>query len=135
MAFTAPDADDLKARFPRFSSVADSAIDAALGDASKVVDDSWLSQEDFTAGRLLYAAHILTLDGHGTGTGAAITAAGLDDYKTIKSGDLSLTKDDGDFANSKDILDKTTYGRRFKEVRNRNVGGPFAAVKSTSTIK
>lgn len=133
MAYTAPDRDDLKARFPKFAAVADDPIDAALADAALVVDDTWLSQEDFTSGRLLYAAHILTLDGFGTGTSAAIASAGLEEFKTIKSGDLTLTRSDesGAAAVSGDILDKTTYGKRFKEVRDRNVGGPIAAVKSS----
>lgn len=128
MAFTAPTAADLKARFPTFAAVADATIDVALAEAALMVDDAWLSQEDFTLGRLLYAAHILTLDGFGTGAEAQSAAAGTSEYTTIRSGRLQLTKAGaGNAPAAQSVLTKTTFGQRFREVLDRNRSGPLVA--------
>ena len=49
MAYTVPTTTDLKARFPAFASVDDDVVTAALNDAARMVDESWINQEDFTA--------------------------------------------------------------------------------------
>lgn len=125
MAFTAPTAADFKSRFPRFVALLDTTVDIALGEAARMVDDTWTSQADFTLGRMLYAAHILTLDGHGPGAEAQAAQAGTLDFKVMKSGALTLERFDRDEAAG---LSVTDYGRRFAELLYKNRGGPVLAV-------
>ena len=126
MAYTAPDAADLKERFPAFAAVADDTITQALAEAEIMVDDSWLSQTDFTLGRLLYAAHTMTLDG--LGTNGEAQAVGFD---VIKSGALMLERRRQIKEGDQSSLAETSYGRRFRDVLRRNVCTIFAAVPSS----
>lgn len=126
MAFTAPSAADLKTRFPAFTSVGDSIVDIALGEAALRVDDTWSSQDNFTLGQLLYAAHVLTLDGHGTGAEAKLASGGLLGYSKFKSGALEVERMKGE-QSGMSMLDRTTYGQRFKELQSLNVSGPLVA--------
>jgi len=126
MAFTAPTAADLKARFPVFEAEDVDTIDFALTDAAAMVDDTWTSQGDFTLGRLLYAAHILTLEGYGTGAEAKLGKTGAFDFQTIQSGKLRLTrKSDG--AAKETVLTSTMFGKRFRDLLARNRSGPLVA--------
>lgn len=125
MAYTVPTAADLKARFPTFAAVADSIVTTALAEAAVLVDDSWSSQEDFTLARLLYAAHTLTLDGHGSGAEAAMAAEGTLGFQTIKSGELTLIRGSKAAPEAFSTTQDSQYGKRFEEVRRRNVGGPL----------
>jgi hypothetical protein len=121
MAYTAPTAAELKAKFPAFAAVDDTVVNAALSDAARMVDESWL-EGDFKNGRMLYAAHTMTLDGHGTGSDlAGYQMAGL---KSIQSGSLSATFDNG-AAGGGSSLATTSYGRRFLELLRVNRGGPL----------
>ncbi len=134
MAYTAPTAAEFKSRFPAFVNVADATIDIALGDAALMVDDSWDSQADFTAGRLLYAAHILTLDGHGSGAEAQAASAGTLGFRSMKSGQLTLerfsSRAGGPAGGRLNALEMTTYGVRFLALLKRNRTGAVLA-KST----
>lgn len=134
MAFTAPTAADLKARFPAFVDVAAATIDIALGDAALMVDDSWTSQADFTLGRLLYAAHVLTLDGHGSGAEAQAASSGALGFRRMKSGPLDLERFSpnagGSAGGSLNQLELTTYGVRFKALLRANRSGAVLAKSS-----
>jgi len=127
MAFTVPTAADLKTRFPAFEACDDQTVDFALAEAAALVDDSWSSQADFTLGRLLYAAHILTLEGYGSGSEAKTAGGGLSAFKTIKSGALTLTRGD-DAAAVAGKVETTTFGQRFTQLQGLNRGGPLLAV-------
>ena len=113
MAYTAPTAADLKARFPAFAAVDDAVVDAALAEAGQRVDEGWL-EADFATARLLYAAHVLTMDGQG-----ASTETGMAGVKRIKVGPLELERDPGG-------LTATSYGARFAELERLNFAGPLA---------
>lgn len=126
MPYTAPTATDLRDRFPAFTEVSDAIIDTALADAARVVDDTWLSQGDFTLGRLLYAAHVLTLEGHGTGAEAELAAAGALTFEEMRTGGLSLKRTGAKVASAEMPL--TIYALRFREVLRRNVGGPVVGI-------
>lgn len=132
MAYTAAVAQDVRDRFPTFAAVADAPINYALADAALVVDDEWLSQADYTQGILLYAAHILTLDGFGSGAEAQMAQAGALGFDVMKSGALTLQRTRQQVeAQYSSVLDQTTFGKRFREILMRNRGGPFAAVAVT----
>ena len=61
---------------------------------------------------MLYAAHLLTLDGLGTGAEAAMAAAAALGFQSMQSGSLQLTARTRT-RRGKSVLDETTYGRRF----------------------
>jgi hypothetical protein len=118
-----PTLAELKARFPDFAAVDDAVIQAALDEAGLQVDGSWAGEADIRLGRLLLAAHVLTLDGQGGGAEAAAVAGG--GFRRVRSGALELERFDpgGDGPSS---LGSTGYGRRFLELMQRNV--PAVAV-------
>ncbi len=89
----------------------DAAVQSALDEAALQVGADWASEADARLGRLLLAAHILTLDGQGSGAEAAAAAAG--GFRRMRSGALELERaaDAGPGA-----LDSTGYGRRFVEL-------------------
>lgn len=125
MSYTDPDAAALKTRFPAFSAVGDETLTAVLTEALTYVSEDWVTQADYTQGALLYAAHLLTLDGFGTGSEAEFAKAGLLGFSTITSGKVSVQRDTGIGASSvsSDTLSQTQYGRRFKELQSRNIAG------------
>ncbi|MGK9234530.1 DUF4054 domain-containing protein [Inquilinus limosus] len=118
-----PTPAELKARFPGFAAVADAVLQTALDEAALQVGDDWASAADIRLGRLLLAAHILTLDGQGSGAEAAAVAAG--GFRRMRSGTLELERSDAADAGP-GALDSTGYGRRFLELMRRNV--PAVAV-------
>lgn len=124
MSYVPPTPADFKTRFPAFASVADATIQLLLDEAALMVDDTWVSQADFTLGRMLYAAHYLTLDGAATG-GSSSTEAQLLGFQSIRMGPLELTRFKGSDA-SAGSWGSTSYGTRFLELVRRN--SPAVAV-------
>lgn len=127
MAWTAPTPTEFKARFPAFDAVDDDVVLSAIGEAGMQVDDTWVSEADYRLGIMLLTAHILTLDGLGTGAEAQSAASGALGFKTMKSGGLSLERfSAADNGAGDDVLSLTTYGRRFADLLKRNI--PAVAV-------
>jgi len=118
--YVAPTVANLKAMFPNFAGSDVAAVQMALDEAAGQVDTSWL-EGDFAMGRLLYAAHVLTTNGHGTG--AAAQVSGLAGVKRIKSGALDL--EFADKAASASMLQSTSYGQRFATLQRQNTAGGF----------
>jgi hypothetical protein len=110
------DPADLKARFPGFAAIADAMVQAALDEAALQVGGDWASEADIRLGRLLLAAHILTLDGQGSGAEAAVAAAG--GFSRMRSGALELERT---AEAAPGALESTGYGCRFIELMRRNV--------------
>lgn len=137
MPYVAPTPADLKARFPKFVGVDEAIIATALVEAARLVDESW-PEADFALGRMLYAAHVLTLDGHGAGTEAQLNAEGVGDFQSIRLGSLSLSrfaKDSGGSSGSAflDMLKATTFGQRFWALALTAVGaGPISTGDKTA---
>ena len=104
-----PTPTDLIARFPAFAGVATSTLQAALTEAAIRVDSTW-TLGDAPLGTMLYAAHVLTLDGFGSGAEAALGAAGAFGFQSFEAGSLSLARRG---APPGSVLNETTYGRRF----------------------
>lgn len=125
MSYNDPTAADLKARFPAFVDVADATVTAILDEALTYVSDAWVTQADYTQGALLYAAHLLTLDGLGAGAETDFARAGLLGFSAITSGKVSVQRDTGSDTGgmSSNTLAQTQYGRRFKELQARNIAG------------
>ncbi len=119
MAYVQPGVADLRARFPTFAIVPDIPVAAALAEAAIRVDTSW-TEGDYAPAILLYAAHLLTLDGQGTSAEAALAAAGALGFTTLQSGTLSLGRSPRPDAAAGGILAETTYGRRFLALLRAN---------------
>jgi hypothetical protein len=119
MSYTAPTAADLKARFPAFSTVSDDLVTSALDDAARRVDETW-TEGDFAMARMLYACHVMALDGLGSGREAKLLG-----FKRIKVGSLELERGgDGSVAGD---LSSTTYGNRFIGLARVNFAGGITA--------
>lgn len=131
MAYTQATAADLKAKFPRFAAVADATVESYLTDARRRVDGSW-TEDDRAMGEMLMACHLMTLEGLGTGTEAEIAAAGLGDFKSVRSGQFSFTRGEGDNMAAAGTLGSTSYGKRWADLARINRGGP--RVGATGTV-
>lgn len=109
-----PTATDLTARFPAFAAVDPAVLTVALAEAATRVDTTW-TPGDYPLGVMLYAAHVLTLDGRGTGAEAALGAAGAGDLTTLRSGSLHLERaaPTAGKGQAETVLNRTSYGRRF----------------------
>lgn len=120
MAYSTPTAADLKDRFPAFAAVPDGAIDGAIREAERLTDASW-QDDDRTLAVLLYSAHVLTLDGLGTGTESQLAG-----FKRLKIGSLELEASASASA-ATTPMGSTSYGRRFEELMRR-LRGPAILV-------
>lgn len=123
MAYVAPTAADVKARFPEFAAVDDTVVDAVLAEAGSFVDASWIESDRATA-ELFYTAHELVMAGQGTSAAAKVSQVG--DFTRIKSGDLEVTRGGGSGESSSaatGTLGATRYGLKFLELRARSFPG------------
>lgn len=130
MAYTAPTAAQLKAKYPAFAAVADATVDLYLVDAGRAVDTTW-TEGDYQTAIMLYAAHLMVLAGIGVGAEAEANANGLTGYKRIKSGQLDVEragKADSGAANVPDEYAGTTYGQQYYYLLVKNRRGPRVAV-------
>lgn len=117
MAYVDPTPADLKARFPGFVTTPDAAVQGALDEAAGRVDTSWL-EADYRIARMLYAAHVLTMDGLGSSTETQLMG-----FRRIKVSSLELEREPGPSATAA-ALTSTSYGRRFLELAGLNFRGP-----------
>lgn len=121
MPYETPTATDMKERFPAFAAVGEKPVEAALREGERQVDESWPADDRVTA-VLLYAAHVLTLDGLGTSTEAQLAG-----FRRLKIGSLELESATAASAASASSLLATSYGRRFVDLIRR-VRGPAILV-------
>lgn len=123
MAWTVPTPADLKTALPAYAAVADATVQMALDRHGEQVDDSWPDQAQFTAGAILYAAHILFMSG--LGPGATSAERGSLDVKSQQAGDRKIEyfsiKDQGGGAN---WLTFSPSGRELAAMQRRLFGGP-----------
>jgi hypothetical protein len=131
MAYTEATPADLKAAFPRFAPVADETVTFWLTRARRQVDTSW-TEDDYAMGQMLLAAHLMTLQGLGTGAEAEAGANGTGDYRSIRSGAITLERFDRAAGGAQGELGSTSYGRQWLALAHANRGG--ARVTATGTL-
>ena len=119
MAVSPPTAADLVGRFPTFAAVPAVTVAAALAEAAIRVDASWTAG-DYPMGVMLYAAHVLTLDGQGASAESALAAAGALGFATLRAGSLELGRRAVTGPDTGNLLTETTYGRRFLALLRAN---------------
>lgn len=135
MAHTSPTYDDFKVAYPRFAAVEEATFNAYLTKAQARVGENW-PERDYTEAQELYIAHLMTLEGIGTGTEAKMASEGLSGATAIRSGSLSVNFGNG--ANQSYVafgaLGSTGYGRRFIDLMLLNFGGPVTVVADCETV-
>lgn len=112
MAYTAPDASDFSTKFPELSALIDDddKVDAAILEAGRSVDNTWL-EGDYATAILYLAAHILTVGI------AAIDSVGQEKIKSLSIGPLSITF--GEAVNFEDFS-STPYGQAYLSLARKN---------------
>lgn len=134
MAYDVPTASDLKARFTEFSAVDDTVVDARIEEATRMVDETW-TEGDYATAIMLYACHIMALEGLGTGPDSQANTGQMANFQTIRSGQLTLTR--GSYSHgggdTGDWYGLTRYGSRFWRLLKQNKGGPSVAVSDPGT--
>lgn len=116
MAYTAPTAATLKARYPAFASVADATVDYWLAEAAE--DCANWSESLRARGEMALAAHRMADLGIVTGA----VPAGVTSFK---SGTFSASVSDG--VASRTGYASTIYGREFQQLARNLFGGPRLA--------
>jgi len=140
--YTLPDAALFKVRFPAFDNVDDAQITFIIDECSDHVGKNWRDQ-DYQPAIMYLVAHFLSVEGEpdradalAAGGGAAGLIANVGAIKVSKVGDTqteffdkkkgkdsftTVLNNDGD-----DLFDynRTSYGRRFIQLRRKNFGGP-----------
>lgn len=121
MAYTLPTPASLKARYPVFTGVSDPIVQAAIDEAARRVDTTW-TEGDYTNAITLLACHFLSLEGY---PGTAGAGAGNAAYRSLRSGQLSITKFAAGEQNGDDgsLYGSTMYGRRWLELLSLNKAG------------
>jgi hypothetical protein len=117
MAYIVPTATEFKDRFPAFVAVEDHMCELALDEASHQVDEKLWTEFNFRLGIMLYAAHLLTLDGFGSSNDAKMVG-----FQLIRSGSLTLQRDTNANAGTSDLR-STGFGRRFSNLVRENFPG------------
>lgn len=119
MAYEAPTAADLKARYPAFAAVADATLEALIADANRFVDSSWI-EDDYAPAIMALAAHMGVMEGV-LGAGSGVSAGGvvltsekLGDASQSYAVGASATNDSGNDYNA------TAYGRTFARLLRVN---------------
>lgn len=117
MPYTAPTANDLRARFPAFADTDDSTIGYWITDAQRIVTTDWI-EADYQPAILSYAAHELALAGLETSSSGASLPAGVTRFRS-GSMDVSVSES----AASATGYQATRYGQAFATFLRRNRGG------------
>lgn len=114
MAYIVPTAADLKARYPAFAAVPDATVNVWIEDAQRIVTTAWI-EADFRPGIMSLAAHSMAEQG------IAIGGQSLAGVTAFKSSQFSVTMSDQ--AASATGYAATIYGREFRTLLARNIGG------------
>lgn len=126
MAYTAPTATDLKTMYPAFASVADATVDAYIVRANRSVDATW-TEDDYADAIMLLACHLMALNGIGSSNDAKASG-----FATIKSGNLTLTRERATAGGTPDPWSRTVYGVQFYTLLRQNkAAGGLAATDDT----
>lgn len=134
MAYDLPTPAELKLHFPAFAAVDDTIVQYNIDAASRSVDQSW-TEGDYTRAVELYACHLLTLAGFGTGADAESNAQGLSGFSMIRSGQLTLQRAAASGNEAGGVPEQysgSLYGRQFWWLMRQN--RPNAAVTGGTSV-
>lgn len=135
MAYTAPTAADLKARYAEFANVPTETVSAVIEDAQRSVSTSWL-ERDYAPAIMLLTAHMLVTEGaveradpNGNGGSMMTTSGPLKSYTVdgVRVEHAGTGAGAGSAPGDLSGLSATEYGKRFLALRRANFGGPTVA--------
>lgn len=125
MAYTPPDKATFTSIFPPFAAVTDEAYTFWSARAARIVDPLQACLgDDADLAAMLITAHLLTLQGIGTGAEAEMAAQGASGFKRIKSGTIDLERTDSASAASMGEYGATGYGQQVWPMLKACVAGP-----------
>lgn len=133
MTYAPPDKATFLALFPSFAAVEAAAYAFWSDRAGRIIDpmqDCLGADTDLAA--MLVTAHLLTLQGIGTGAEAEMAAQGASGFKSIKSGTITLERSDSTSATAMGEYGATSYGVQVWPMLRACVSGP--RVTGTGTI-
>lgn len=126
MAFVKPTPEKIKTDFPEFATVADTQIQFYIDLASRFVDESW-PEEDYTNAIEFLACHLMAMAGIGQSAAAMANNGKLALFKSIRSGELTLTQHERVKDDNFWTLKATQYGRMFRMLLIVNKSGARVA--------
>ena len=133
MAYAAPTLSQFLDRFaPVFDSAAPARVQNALDRSARAVDESW-PEADYAEGRMLWAAHDLTLEGVGDSQEALLVTGGM--LKSRNAGDseeVYATPTGGGTSDAFGEYGGTLYGRKLYAMLQRLFSGPLAAADAVT---
>lgn len=110
-----PSSANIKVKFPEFADVPDAAVEFAIEEAARNVDDTWLPLDQALA-LMYYAGHVLmiTLSRAESASGQQVTSERI--------GEINLTYKTPTQPTEADASDLTTtpYGIKFRDLARRN---------------
>ncbi len=110
-----------KERFPEFAGKSDAFVQLILTEAELNVDDTWLSQANYTAGIMYLTAHLIA-DGDAAAGGGSDSSGGVG-IASESFGGMSISYDKSSSSNTaagKSKWGSTSYGRRFYDLVRAN---------------
>lgn len=119
MAYDAPTAADITARFPVFADVDPAVINAMIEEAARFLDEAW-NEDDYPIAYRYLVAHMLVMEGALQSSGGPGVATGP--IQSEKLGDASVTyAQPGASSGAFSEFMQTVYGRRYLEIMRRNL--------------
>lgn len=118
-----PTVANLIALYPELANVRGTVLAYHLQRAATYVDTSW-SEADFGHARMVLAAHLLALGGHGSSVHASSVRDGSGEFRSMGIGSLRLERFDNRIGKGALDLTATPYGREYRSLLRRNKGGP-----------
>lgn len=120
-----PTAAELKTRYPEFDGVGDGLVAAVITEASAMVDDSWVL-EDQKPAIMVYAAHLLSVEGYparAVNPGSFNPGTAGREIVARRVGDVSVQYAQSSSPGGSGLiasLGTTVYGRRFAQLLKLN---------------
>lgn len=128
MAYEALTPARFKELKPQFVGVSDPIVQSYIDLASMWVDESW-PEKAYEQAWAAMTCHLMTLDGQGTDAQSQQFKAGLANFQSFKSGEMTLTryqKAAGGMSYA-DWLEQTVCGAFFSQLLRMAKGGPRIA--------
>lgn len=134
MAVDAPTLEEVLTRFPSLEANAE-LVEAILPEAIAQVDERWRTEDQKIAIQYL-VAHMVTVEVNAGGgaDGEGVVAVGQGPITGESFGSMSVSYADGSggvssagLTGSEAVFASTIYGRRFADLRRKNLGGVVVA--------
>ena len=120
-----PDAVAMKTRFSEFAATDDAAIQFAIEEAARSVDDTWIEGDRILAVMLLAAHHIASIAATSGADGREVTSETIGPISVTYAQITSSPSQPGSGSSGSD-KESTSYGKRYLALLRKNFGGPIS---------